>query len=79
MSEVLVILPDRVSKEALHGMVEEFVTRDSTVWDKSMQAKRAHVLEEVKSGRAVIVFDPKTETTDIVPKESVRNLNSLST
>jgi len=84
-----------LSPEALHGVVEEFVTRDGTDygeievwsttikipagnfncrWEKNncrwsevpLETKIAQVLTQLREGKAVIVFDPGTETTTIL-------------
>jgi uncharacterized protein len=65
------IIPFReLSPEALHGLIEEFVTRDGTDYGESeipLDTKVQQVLNQLHSGKAVIVFDQKTETCNIVP------------
>ena len=61
--------PDQLSPEALRGLVEEFVTRDGTDYgavEQSVEAKIEQVLAQLRSGEAKLVFDPETETTNIV-------------
>jgi len=58
-----------LSPEALHGVVEEFVTRDGTDYGEievPLETKIAQVLTQLREGKAVIVFDPGTETTTIL-------------
>lgn len=60
---------DKLSPEALHGLVEEFVTRDGTDYGEveiPLKTKILQVLNQLESGTAVIVFDPKTETCTIM-------------
>lgn len=60
---------DQLSPEALHGVIEEFVTRDGTDYGEKeipVETKIAQVLEQIKSGKAVIVFDQKSETCTIL-------------
>jgi len=60
---------DHLSKEALHGVIEEFVTRDGTDYGEievSLENKINQVLNQLKSGKAVIVFDPESETCNIL-------------
>ncbi len=60
---------DQLSPEALHGVIEEFVTRDGTDYGEvevSLETKIAQVLSQLKSGKAVIVFDQESETCTIL-------------
>ena len=61
--------PDQLSPEALRGLIEEFVTRDGTdygVVERSVEEKIAQVSAQLASGEARLVFDPTTQTTNIV-------------
>ncbi len=59
---------DRLSEEALTGIIDEFTTREGTDYGReySLSEKRAHVLAQLRRGDVVILFDPKTETTNLV-------------
>ena len=60
---------DQLSLEALQGVIEEFVTRDGTDYGEievSLEIKVSRVLEQLKSQKAVIVFDQATETCNIL-------------
>jgi uncharacterized protein YheU (UPF0270 family) len=49
--------------------VVEFVTRDGTDYgavEKSEEEKLARVMAQLDSGEACVVFDPETETANIV-------------
>ena len=62
----------QLSSEALQGVIEEFVTRDGTDYGEievSLETKISQVLEQIKSGKAVIVFDQKTETCTILKSD----------
>ena len=64
---------NQLSPEALHGVIEEFVTRDGTDYGEvevSLETKIAQVLGQIKSGKAVIVFDQKTETCTILKSDN---------
>ena len=61
--------PDDLSPEALRGLIEEFVTRDGTDYgavERGIDEKVAAVTEQLLSGEARLVFDPETETANIV-------------
>ncbi|OFZ58570.1 MAG: cytoplasmic protein [Bdellovibrionales bacterium RIFOXYB2_FULL_36_6] len=63
---------DQLSPEALQGVIEEFVTRDGTDYGEievSVETKINQVLNQLKSGKAVIVFDPKSETCNILKSD----------
>jgi uncharacterized protein YheU (UPF0270 family) len=58
-----------LSPEALHGVLEEFVTREST--DYGMQSfdlatKIAQVKAQLVKGKARIVFDEESETCQLL-------------
>ena len=58
-----------LSEEALRGVIESFVLREGTDYGEqefSLDQKVAHVLGQLRRGEAQIVFDPATETIDIV-------------
>ncbi len=60
---------DQLNPETLHGVIEEFVTRDGTDYgdiEASLETKTSQVLGQLKSGNAVIVFDQETETCNIL-------------
>jgi uncharacterized protein len=58
-----------LSPEALRGVLESFVLREGTDYGEreySLQEKVAHVLRQLERGEARIVFDPNTESVQIV-------------
>jgi uncharacterized protein YheU (UPF0270 family) len=60
---------EQLSPEALHGVVEEFVTRDGTDYGEKevpVETKITQVMENIKAGKVVIVFDHKSETCNIL-------------
>ena len=60
----------QLSKEALEGIVKDFVLREGTEYGErefSLKEKVEQVMNEVQSGRARIVFDPDGETCNILP------------
>ena len=60
---------DQLSSEALHGVLEEFVTRNGTDYGEievSLETKISQVLGQLKSGKAVIIFDQDSETCNIL-------------
>ena len=65
----MVVPYTELSEDALRGVLESFVLREGTEYgerDFSLEQKVAHVTRQLKRGEAQIVFDPGTETIDIV-------------
>lgn len=63
------IPPDQLRAETLRRLVEEFVTRDGTDYgrvERTLEQKVEDVVRQLRSGEARILFDPETETTQIV-------------
>ncbi len=68
-SEPIEIPYSALSEEALRGVVEQFVLREGTDYGThvySLDEKVEQVLAQLRDGRAQIVFDPTTETIDVV-------------
>jgi uncharacterized protein YheU (UPF0270 family) len=64
---------EQLSPEALHGVIEEFVTRDGTDYGERevlVETRIAQVMEKIKTRKAVIVFDHKSETCNILKSDS---------
>ncbi len=64
-----------LSADALRGVVEAFVLREGTDYGAravSHEDKVAQVLRQLERGEARIVFDPMSETVDIMVKERRR-------
>lgn len=61
---------DQLSREALLGLIQEFVTRDGTDYgavEQALETKIAQVERQIAAGEVVIVFDPESETANLVP------------
>ena len=64
-----------LSPSALRGLLEEYVTRDGTDYgriERSVEEKIEQVRAQLRSGEARIVFDPETETANIVMARELR-------
>jgi len=60
---------NQLNPETLHGVIEEFVTRDGTDYGEievPLETKISQVSGQLKSGKVVIVFDQTTETCNIL-------------
>lgn len=66
------IAHNQLSTQALQGVIEEFVTRDGTDYGETeipLESKVSRILDQLQSGKAVIVFDQKTETCNILKSD----------
>ncbi len=66
---------EQLSPEALRAVIESYVLREGTEYgerDVSLDTKVAQVLRQIERGEAQIVFDPSSETVDVVVKQRTR-------
>ena len=66
---MLPIPPDRLSPDVLDALIEEFVTRHGADLTEA-PAKAAQVRAQLRSGQVIIVYDEKTDSANIVPKDA---------
>lgn len=62
----------QLSREALRGLIEEFVSREGTDYgpgEWTLEQKVEQVRRQLDRGEARIVFDPETESASIVESE----------
>ena len=63
---------ERLETDVLHKLVEEFVSREGTEYGEqevALATKVKQVVEQLKTKKAAITFDPETQTTSIISKE----------
>ena len=69
------IIPfSELSTDALHALIEDFVTRDGTDYgdqEMSMQDKAAHLLALLESGELLISYNEESQSCGLVPKEEI--------
>ena len=59
---------NKLSAEALQGVIEEFISRDGTDYGETevpLETKFRQVKFKLATGSAVLFFDDETETTNI--------------
>ena len=64
---------DRLSPEALQGVIEEFVSRngiDYGMTDVPLETKIQQVKRQLNTGHAVLVYDSETKTCNIFPADN---------
>ena len=72
-SPIVIPLED-LDAETLGSLVEAFVNREGTDYgaiERSLDAKVEDVLRQLRSGEALIVFDPETESVNLVPEREL--------
>lgn len=68
----IVVPIEKVSDEALEGLINEFILREGTDYgprEFTLEAKHQQLRKQLASGKIVIVFDPEEESASIVQKE----------
>ncbi len=66
---------NQLNPDTLRALVEEFITREGTDYGQmevDLETKVMQVLGQLKKGEAIIVFDEKSETCNIVPRDDSR-------
>lgn len=69
MSEPVIVPSERLSEEALLGLVDAFVLREGTDYghaDIPIEDKRAAIFAQLERGEVVVTFDPATESVNLV-------------
>jgi uncharacterized protein len=70
-----------LSADALRGVVESFVLREGTDYGEhelSLEQKVANVYRQLERGEAQIVFDPNTESIDVIPTKELSGARTPS-
>ena len=66
------IIPwDMIDKDTLRNLIEDFVSRDGTDngYDQSLDNRVEQVINRLKTGEIVVVFDSASESVNIISKE----------
>ena len=71
----MVVVPlEKLSDEALYGLINEFILREGTDYGKneySLEQKHEQVQRQLLAKHILVVFDTLEETCSIVRKESL--------
>jgi uncharacterized protein YheU (UPF0270 family) len=77
-SKAQIIVPwDRLSEDALRGVIVEFVTREGTEYgpdEVPLERKIAQVRAQLDRGDVVVLFHAVTETVNLATARSVAHL-----
>ena len=70
-SEPVEVPIDALGAEALRGVIESFVAREGTDYgarEATLEQKVADVRRQLERGEARLVFDPDSESINILPR-----------
>jgi len=70
MSESVIVPYTELAEETLRAVIEAFVLREGTEYgsrDFALEEKVAHVRSQLERGIARIIYDPESESIDILP------------
>lgn len=65
----MIIPTDRLSKEALSGLIEEFISREGTEYglhEYDLTQKTRQVQAQIDSGEVVVVFDAASDSCNLL-------------
>ncbi len=71
----MIIPHTELSPDVLRGVIEEFVLREGTEYGErevSLEIKVSQVIRQLERGEVSVLFDPESESCDIVTKGSAR-------
>ena len=76
------IIPYReLEKDTLQNLIADFVSREGTDngFDQDQDSRIRQVMQLLKSGEVAIVFDPETESVNILPAQEAKACEDLLT
>jgi len=68
-SDAIEVPYESLQPDTLRAVVEEFITRNGTDYgerEQTLESKIADVMRQLERGEAAVVFDPKTDSVNIV-------------
>jgi uncharacterized protein len=74
LQQINLIPHTKLSNEALQNLIEQFVSRDgidSGHVETPLEKKVEIVKSQLNQGKIVIIFNPNTQTCDIIPKDQI--------
>lgn len=76
------IPPDQLSKDALRGVIEEFILREGTDYglqEVSLEEKISEVISQLNAKTIVITFDPQSENCTLLTSQDFQKLSQQGT
>ena len=71
----MIVPYEKLSPEALRGLIEEFVTRpgtDTGYTEGSLDDNVEMVMMQLKLGDVLVVYDAKLQTANLIPKGGLK-------
>jgi len=71
---IIEVPPSALSDEALRGLIVEFVTRGGTDYgavERTLEEKITDVRRQLQRGEVKIVFDPETDSVNLVVAHAI--------
>jgi uncharacterized protein YheU (UPF0270 family) len=65
---------NQLSSDALTGLIEEYATREGTEYGSTeipLSSKVKQIRKQLEAGEAIILYDPDTQTGNIVTAGSI--------
>lgn len=72
----MIVPYEKLSPEALNGLIEEFVTRpgtDTGYTKNTLEDNVEMVKRQLIRGTVVVVYDEETQTANLVPKDELKD------
>jgi uncharacterized protein YheU (UPF0270 family) len=76
----MIVPYEKLSTEALRGLIEEFVTRpgtDTGYTEGSLEENVEMVLMQLKLGDVLVVYDANLQTANIIPKDKLKEAQKM--
>ncbi len=76
----MIVPYEKLSPEALRGLIEEFVTRpgtDTGYTEGSLEENVEMVMLQLKLGDVLVVYDATMQTANIIPKDKLREVKKI--
>jgi len=70
----MIIPHEDLADETLISLIESFILREGTDYgdtDVSLESKTQQILNQIKSGKIIIVYSELHETCDLVPANKI--------
>ncbi len=74
-----IIEPEQISKEALHGIIKDFILREGTDYGTasySLDQKINHVLKQLKVKKVVILYDNELSSCNLITEQELQKITS---
>lgn len=71
----IVIPPEKLTPDALNGLIEEFILREGTDYgtkEYSLEEKKSQVSKQLQSKKIVILFDAALESTTLITLDELK-------